>query len=320
MKTLTKSIKEKYNLDDNYNLVFVDYRDSFDDNPEMIEKILQNKDNFWEENNDWIPDSQMSTVSEFINSLKEEHGEIPDEDINEIRDYLYEHDDSDPLHDLLRNTSSQYFYYSLGFEIENHDAHVLCPKGCIEKQISKIMKALKTNDPETRKSVSEVICNAGYGGDVVILFEEKLENLLHDNDVIEFGPKAEICVMDRVNGSGWSAPLNRKIVVKFKRENLHCDKGMPGYSFTSDVCGLTKGFMDGASIRRKKKSDKVIPAKLNTEEKYRREREKEFERKWREEHKCSFGDIKFSRHENVEYRNDYPCGHKCLDCGHFWID
>ena len=33
-----------------------------------------------------------------------------------------------------------------------------------------------------------------------------------------------------------------------------------------------------------------------------------------------FGDMNISRHKETPYRNDYPCGSRCEDCGTFWID
>ena len=35
---------------------------------------------------------------------------------------------------------------------------------------------------------------------------------------------------------------------------------------------------------------------------------------------CTAGDINISRHRDVYYINDYPCGHKCPHCGTFWVD
>jgi hypothetical protein len=38
------------------------------------------------------------------------------------------------------------------------------------------------------------------------------------------------------------------------------------------------------------------------------------------EGKCSAGDMNITRHRDVFYRNDFPCGNKCPHCGTFWID
>lgn len=35
---------------------------------------------------------------------------------------------------------------------------------------------------------------------------------------------------------------------------------------------------------------------------------------------CTHGDMDINRHRDVYYRNDFPCGNKCPNCGTFWID
>jgi len=315
-----KSIQEKYNLDKNYELIYVSNDDYFEDAKD-IERIIQDgTSDFLFEDADWCRDSQYESVRYLIDELEKEHGEISDDEKEEIKEYLEEHDVSDPAKQVMKNTPKRYFYYSLGIEVENHDAHVCCEEGCAEKVVNEIMKALRTRNPETKRSVREVVYNAGYGGNVVLLFEDDMEYLLNNGKIIEFGPKTEICIMDRMMGSGHSAPLNTKIAVEFNRQNLHCDEGAPGYSFTGDVCGMTRGFMDGCQIRDKKSSDKVIKTQISEEEQSRMEREKEYERKWREEKKCTAGDMKISRHKDTPYRNEYPCGSKCTECGTFWVD
>jgi hypothetical protein len=181
------------------------------------------------------------------------------------------------------------------------------------------MKILKTDDPQTRKSVQDVVYNAGYGGDLVILFEDEIEYLLNDGNIIDFGPNTHICIMDRIQGSGHSEPLNTGISVEFNRKNLHCDEGAPGYSFSGDVCGLTKGFMDGCEIGNAKLNENIIKIQINKEEQDRLEKEKEYEKTYKEG-KCTRGDIKISRHRDTFYVNEYPCGTHCPHCGQFWID
>lgn len=265
MKTLkTPAIKEKYNLDDSYRLINIDYRDCIE-SPKDIEKIIQcgNVDFMYEDT--WLFDAEWETIHHYITEIEAKFGELSDEDQDLIVEYIKDNDDSDPINDLMKNTPSVYFYYSLGIEIENHDGHCSCEKGCEEGITNQIMKALRTKNTETKESVKEVVYNAGYGGSLVILFEDNVKDMIEKGNVIEFGPTAEICIMDRFNGSGWSAPLNTTIVAELDRNNLHCDEGAPGYSFTSDVRGLAKGFMGGACIRNKAKTDRLIKSQINEE-------------------------------------------------------
>jgi hypothetical protein len=126
--------------------------------------------------------------------------------------------------------------------------------------------------------------------------------------------------MDRGNGSGHSEPIGIKLTAKFNRKNLHSDNGAPGYSFTNDVCGLTKGFMSYANIRKAKKTDKIIEVDINPKFEAEMKREKELDKHWKETGHCTFGDMNFKRHKNLPYRNDFPCGNKCTECGTFFID
>jgi hypothetical protein len=320
MNKTQQTIKEKYNLDDSYELIYIDYNEYFEDAKD-VERIVQdgNTDFIYEEG-DWWLENRWESINYFIKELEEEHGEISDEDKEEIREYLEENDISDPGKQLMKNTSSGYFYYSLGIEIENHDGHACCEEGCEERIVNNIMKLLKTKNPETKKSVREVVANAGYGGSLVIIFEDSIENLLNQGTVIDFDQTAEICIMDRKQGSGWSAPLNTNITVEFNRQNLHCDEGAPGYSFTKDVCNLTKGFMGKCIIRNKKSKDTIIKLQINETEQYKMQQEKEYERRWKEEGKCTFGDINIKRHKDTYYLNKYPCGTHCPHCGQFWVD
>ena len=35
---------------------------------------------------------------------------------------------------------------------------------------------------------------------------------------------------------------------------------------------------------------------------------------------CTAGDMKYTRHRNTRYINEYTCRNQCLDCGTVWID
>ena len=35
---------------------------------------------------------------------------------------------------------------------------------------------------------------------------------------------------------------------------------------------------------------------------------------------CTYGDMNMSRHRDVYYDNNFPCGNHCPHCGTFWID
>lgn len=316
--TKTIDIAKKYDLPKAPELVYTDYNDYIQDAKQLESAAAAgNYDEMFENSMDWITDAQYQGIDYLLAELKKDHPEMPEADRDAIIDYLRENDASDPIKEIVDRTPASYFYYSLGISDNGMEEEGGEPD---EARVSAIMKRLRIRDLEMKKVVSEVIANAGYGGEVVILFEDKIKDLLEDGEVIEFGPKAELCIMDRFNGSGHSQALGRKVVCEFLRENLHSDEGAGGYSFTQDVCGLVRGFMDGAIIRKKKKTDKVIPAMIDEEKREAMAREKRLEEKWKKTGECTAGDMKIKRHKSTPYRNEYPCGNKCEKCGTFWID
>lgn len=322
MKTKTKvDIKKKYGLDDLYDLVYVDYRESIED-PKMIEKMVKAGDTSpLDEDSDWLMDSQWEGVKYVLDELEKEFPDISDEDKEEIKDYLYDHDSSTPIQDLMRNTSSGYYFYSLG--LTDHGME-LEGGGPYEERVKAILERLKMDDPKIRKVVSEIINNAGYGGTWVMLFEDDIEDMLQEGNAISFGPKAELCLMDRWNGSGHSKALGFPLTCEFDRANLHYDCGASGYSFTKDVCGMTRGFMDGASIKTLPKNElaNAVPILRSEEDERRAGIEDAREKKWRETTTCSSGDMNIERHpkDQMDYINNFPCGNKCHACGTFWVD
>lgn len=323
MKTKTVkpkiSIKEKYGLSNGYDLVYIDQRDHIEDE-KILEKMVQDGDKSALEL-DNIMDAQSDSVHGIIKDLKSEYPEMSNSDEEEIRDYLYEHDTSTPEADLLRNTPDGYFYYSLGLtdngmELEGGDPDNV--------RVNAIIERLGIDDEPMRKVVREITANAGYGGSWVILFEDNIEDMLDDGNVIEFGPKAELCLMDRGNGSGHSAAIGRRLTCEFNRKNLHYDEGAPGYSYTKDVCGMSRGFMDGATIKTLSGETglRPIPLMRSIEEERKMDREELLGARWRDTKTCTPGDMKWDRHPSgkIEYINNFPCGNKCTACGTFWVD
>lgn len=316
-KELKSNIKEKYDLDKSYNLVYIDRNDYLEDS-KKIEKIIQDGNNHsLDENWDWQSDAQYESIRYIIDELFNKYGEISEEDQEEIKDYLLDHDESYPNDDLIKNTPSQYFFYSLGIEDSGMEQEGGQPD---EDRIKNISKRLRSKNPELKKAIKSIVNNSGYGGNVVILFEDDIDNLLCEGDIIEFGPKTEICIMDRMNGSGHSEAIGTTLKIRFDRKNLHSDDGYSGYSFTKDVCGMTKGFMEGGNIRQSKKTDKIVELTDNPKFEEEMKREKELEENWKKTGKCIFGDMNYKRHTNKPYRNEFPAGNKCTECGTFWID
>lgn len=125
-------------------------------------------------------------------------------------------------------------------------------------------------------------------------------------------------IINTDNGSGDSCYLpNTKCTFKFNRNNLFIDK-LDHYSYVHDVCGMTRDWCDdtGYEFSFEKIKGRVIPNSDNFKARTKQDNYDKFYKSG----SCSFGDMDITRHKNVKYINDYPCGNKCPSCGTFWID
>lgn len=104
-------------MDVNYSLTYVDYRESLDDSLDTIEKCLEakNGDALFEDMDEWYYDQREDYMDDIMNGLKKEVVKMGykkweaekffEEKEEEIKDEIYSRDDSDPLTDILQNTS-----------------------------------------------------------------------------------------------------------------------------------------------------------------------------------------------------------------------
>lgn len=297
-------------------LNYVDYRDYIED-AKKREELLQNPDDAYEILNcyDWLADEQSNSINEIERQYLNENPELTEEERDKFQEWCIEHDTSDVISELIKNCPSEYMYYDTG---------VFIPEFTDEKEFEKtlkiIAKTLKIDLQKHFEALRLMLSQASYGGQLVILFENKIANFIQDTKYIRFNDKAEVCIMDRTNGSGDSVKLNEPLLFEFNRKNLHLDKGDNGYSYSDDVCGLVGNIMNDGVLTNKK-SGKVIKTKTNEEREAQRKREAGFIAKWNNGRgSCSFGDMNIKRHKSTPYRNDYPCGNKCESCGTFWID
>lgn len=115
-KTLTMEFVESI-MDEKYTLVWVDYRESFDENRDLLQKCLEKQgcEELWSKVEDWYEDAEEQATQEIIKELKshcidfhdfeeEEVEAFFEEHDDEIREEIYARDDSTVLTDLIRHT------------------------------------------------------------------------------------------------------------------------------------------------------------------------------------------------------------------------
>ena len=114
-KTLTMEFIESI-MDEKYTLVWVDYRESFDENRDLLQKCLEKQgcEDLWSKVEDWYEDAEEQATQEIIKGLKShcidfhdfEEDEVEaffEEHDDEIRDEIRERDDSTTVNDLIKN-------------------------------------------------------------------------------------------------------------------------------------------------------------------------------------------------------------------------
>ena len=316
-------------LDKSYELVCVDYQDDLSERTREIEQVIQKQD--WScldelLDNEWVWDAQADSVDyilkELKDSLRQEYefnkNELDnwfEENIDWLRDDIYNRDTSEVLEDLLRNTPDPVCFYDTGVEI-----YECCDRKDVVDMIRLVKKTLKIKSKDkTYDTVIDIMVQqASYGGKLVIYFKEDIQKLINTSDYNEiYFRDPMIAIIDTCNGSGDHTELNKyEFSLPFNPENIFLDKNIK-YSYTYEVCGMYDSWCDCTYVSFKKtnKKKKINKSSLHNEQ----EREEQYNKVYKSG-KCTFGDMDMKRHHNTFYLNEFPCGTHCKDCGTFWID
>ena len=90
-----------------HELIYVDYRDSFDENLDVAQDIIDtgHSDKIW----DWFIDSESDSCGEILKEIQNEFElseDFLEEHADKLRDIIYDTCSNDPVPDLCRNTGS----------------------------------------------------------------------------------------------------------------------------------------------------------------------------------------------------------------------
>mgnify|MGYP003592220014 CR=1 FL=1 len=322
LKELTLEVI-KDNLQESYNLIYIDYRDNLDEQMDELQNSIINGNfyNFDDKINDWYYDSINDSINEEIHELKKAlktKGYSLDnfEDFEDVvYDIIYERDNSNPLPALINNTSKTPIFFSLNMYIdEDLDS--------IKRTLNKIKKILNIPfiNKEYDKDILYLLNNRCYGGHLGIFALPDFEDLL-ENKPMKFEGDIQLAIVDYNNGSGWYTTLkNFETPYYIFNKNIFIDETFK-YNFSFAVCDMSSDWCKDCEliIDKPKETDKIINIKPNERLVSFIKNDIEYDKIFKEGG-CSFGDINIKRHRNVEYINEYPCGNRCKDCGTFWID
>lgn len=316
---------------DSYDLYFVNYDDDLNHSFKELNQCVQKNEMYplTEKLDEWwhCPESYaLEQIRKQMESdgFEEEYEAHEDE----IREWLWDHDNSDPIKDLLRNTTALAIYYDLGYQADGwHEAFLCNPwRNTTEKQeVANIRRILgiKKGSKED-KTLAEIVANASYGGNLRIYFpmDDFYSMLTYDNEhdfqTIRFDGVFPVGIINSVNGSGWYEEIEIHKDFPFKRENMifsKCDH----YSLES-IYGQYDNWAKNFPMPIFSKDKPSSKRKLKESESAKElKRQAEDDATFRAGD-CTFGDTDMSRHRDVYYDNNVPCGWHCPHCGQFWID
>lgn len=331
MKISFQNIKEL--LPTKTTLHYVDYRESLDGMTDSIQIGLNSND--WSSlyqaiDEAYIDDSYYidEVKKELRNDLekkydidKDEAQEILDEYEDELRDEIYERDDSDVFKDLLQNTTAFIAHYDTGYEVPEGSwqwsrRRVEYEKKQIKKHLG--IHGINKWDDEIRK----LIYNASYGGQINIYFELDLKEFMkrenvEENGAINFTGVVWIGIVDHGNGSGDVEDFH-DINLKFayNPNNVFLEESIK-YNWTYSIAGMMRDWCASTKVTFTEDKLESIPDSHSTE---MIAKEKRFQEVYRNGG-CSFDDADISRHRITPYFNEPPfCRNECFKCGRTWID
>jgi len=319
-------------LDKKYELIYVDYRDSLDDSLDKIQDCIhkQQWDSLYETTDEWFWESQDNSIDyikkELISEICREYEteryeaeEILEKYWEDVREVIYERDISNPIKDLIRNTSEPVMFYDTGVEI--YDG-CLSDQKEVKEMIKEIKKALKIKLSETKwDNQIDMMIRQGDNGRLVIYFTADINQMmdLKDKNVVEFS-NPNIAIIDTWNGAGDDCRLiGHEFTIPFNIENFFIDK-LIKYNYTYAVCGMSSHWCEGTGVSFKTKkvsNPKAFGLKSTLHQE--KEREDAYIKTF-QEGKCTFGDMDMRRHRNTYYLNEFPCGIHCPNCHNFWVD
>ena len=320
-------------MDKRYTLIYVDQGDGLDNNLDKVAEAIRKQDwqpldelyedwNMYEQewdSIDYILKELADEVERTFDITEEEAEGIIEEYKDNLRDVIYDRDDSTFMKDLIRQTSDPVMFYDTGVEIYN---------GCLSSReelkdlLKDVKKALKIKLSDTKYDDRlEMMIQQGDNGRLVIYFNADINHMMSigDKNIVTF-TSPNVALIDTWNGAGDHCQLNGyEFTIPFNIENFFMDKEIK-YSYTYQVCGMYSSWCDGTGIKfgkRKVKTPKGSGLSSTLHQ------DKEYEKKCDETFKkggCTPMDMDMRRHRGTYYLNEFPCGTHCPHCHTFWID
>ena len=236
----------------------------------------------------------------------------------ELENTILNRDISDPIGCMIKNTSKQVMFYDTGYEVESESW------SWNDEQVANVREQIKSivslTSDVSDEDIDDMIKTATYGGKLVIYFLENFERFIVDDIKSISFRHAAIAIIDIDYGSGDHCYLSmeHKFSLPFERGNIFLDKSIK-YNYTFAVCGLDSRWCRSTVLElNEEPSEFGVELPLSGVQNNIEENKRFL--KIFNEGGCSFSDRDITRHRDVTYINDFPCGSKCPHCGAFWVD
>ncbi len=158
-------------MDENYTLVWVDYRESFNENRDLLQQRLEKQgcEELWSKVEDWYNDAEWEATREIIRKLKRECIDFYDfgkdeveaffeEHDDEIRDEIRERDNSAVVNNLIKNTDDIPIRVEMLSDFDCINSNWFESQGGYryeESYFGDMVDALKLNPAKVKKMLSD---------------------------------------------------------------------------------------------------------------------------------------------------------------------
>lgn len=297
-------------------LYYVDYNEDLDGREDLQEQCIRDN-SLWplqEQVLEWYGEQEYGNLRSYLSDIRKEMeaaGKSAEynQHEEEIKDLLYERNDTDPTDDLISNSALTNMFYSLGVEIAGYEYGCATRKESQAMSCHKVRHALKLKKGQFDKELKELVDNAICGGELRIYFNAMFNKLVtgdkeDDFRSIRFHGNVIVAIADSGEGSGYHVTLPLDITFPFKRDNLFVDSQVH-YSYANEICGMLNSWCDSTRWEtgmRPLKSD-LPKSKMAKHQ----QTEAQYQRTFKEGG-CTFGDMNYHRHRDLHYINSFPCG------------
>ena len=166
-------------------LYYVDYRDDLDEHEDIQEECIRsnNMEKLYEKVYEWYEEQESSNMHDYLEETRKNMeadnlaGEFEEHE-DEIRELIYDRNDSDPVKDLIRNSSVTNFFYSLGVEISGYLTGCSLRGESVAMACHKVRRALHLKKGQFDEKIEELVENATYGGELRIYFNAMFDRLI----------------------------------------------------------------------------------------------------------------------------------------------